>query len=195
MAGERLPAATRRELLLDVARDLLLDAGEAAITFGAVAERAEVTRALVYKHFENRDDLILQLQRRESQRVDRELSDIVVKTPGGFESKLRALVYALVASTDRWDALFAPLQGTTPRRGGRRVQRRRDRRAVKYFTQLAIDDLGVRPADASRSISMLLGGIDPLLAMVVPETTDAERRRYADLYVALVISALASLRD
>jgi AcrR family transcriptional regulator len=190
-----LSAAARREALLDVALRILLEHGEPAISIGAVAERAEVTRALVYKHFDNRDDLIIELQRREAERLDRELVDVVAATAGGFEPKLRALVRSMIEVTDRWDTIFAPLRYTVAGPVGRREQRSRDRRTVKYFAGFAVADLGVPEVVARRSMSMMLGGIDPLMAMVRPSMSAADRRQLADLYVDLVVGALASLAD
>jgi AcrR family transcriptional regulator len=193
--GERLSAAARREALLDVALRILLEHGEPAISIGAVAERAEVTRALVYKHFDNRDDLIIELQRREAERLDRELVEVVASTTGGFEPKLRALARSMIEVTDRWDTIFAPLRYTVAGPVGRREQRNRDRRTVKYFAGLAVADLGVPDAVARRAMSMMLGGIDPLMAMVRPSMTATDRRQLADLYVDLVVGGLVSISD
>src|SRR6476619_7614888 len=68
---ERLSADERREALLDVARTLVNEVGPGGITMGVVAERARVTRALVYKHFANKHDLLVALYRREATGIDR----------------------------------------------------------------------------------------------------------------------------
>lgn len=120
---------------------------------------------------------------------------MVVSTIGGFEPKLRALARSMIEVTDRWDTIFAPLRYTVAGPVGRREQRRRDRRTVKYFAGLAVADLGVPEAVARRAMSMMLGGIDPLMTMVRPSMTAADRRRLADLYVDLVVGALESIAD
>ncbi len=104
--AERLSADDRREALLEVTKALVLERGTAAITMGAVAERAEVTRALVYKHFANSEELLASLYRRESKRLDRAMSDVVTAAPAGFEAKLRALVRAALAASEEHGVFF-----------------------------------------------------------------------------------------
>src|ERR671911_544403 len=50
-----------RAALLDATRALLEDEGSAALTMGAVAERAGVSRRAVYLHFASREQLLLAL--------------------------------------------------------------------------------------------------------------------------------------
>ncbi|MEO6571056.1 MAG: TetR/AcrR family transcriptional regulator, partial [Ilumatobacteraceae bacterium] len=178
---------------LDAALALLEHGGEPSVTIGTVAERAEVTRALVYKHFDNRDDLVIQLYRREAKRLDLELIELVEQAAGGFEPKMRALVRGLLDSTDRWGTVFVPLHDTAAGPVGRRDWRSRHRRTIEYFATLAIADYGL-PADiAPEAIRILLGGLDPLMWMVRPHTSDAERQRLVDLFLQLQIAALGSL--
>ena len=191
--GERLTAAERRTALLDVALDILVHAGEAAITVGTVAAKADVTRALVYKHFENRDDLIIELHRREAERLDGEIIDRVSRAPSGFEPKFRAMVLGLLDSVDRWGTIFNPLRHTAAGAVGRREQRTRDRRAVAYFARLATHDFELGEADASRAVRVLLGGLDPLMSMVRPDATAEEKVALADLYVGMTVDALRGL--
>lgn len=180
-------------MLLDIALDLLVREGEPAITIGAVAERSGVTRTLVYKHFENRDDLIVELYRRESKRLDDELVAAVVGASGGFEQELRAMVRGLLDATDRWGTIFNPLRHTAAGSAGRRELRARNRRTVEYFAGHAVRDLGV-PADrAERATRILLGGLDPLMWMVRPDMGDAEREALVDLYVGMALDALHGL--
>ena len=84
-----LTSDERRELLLDVTRDLLAEGGPRAVTMGTVASGAEVTRALVYKHFDNKHDLLAALYQREAKALDRAIRVQVADTPDGFEPKLR----------------------------------------------------------------------------------------------------------
>lgn len=192
--SERLSAADRREALLDVALDLLLESGVGSITMGAVATRAEVTRALVYKHFDNRDDLVIELQRREARRLDRRIVAVVETTPGGFEPKLRAMASSLVEAADQWESVFSPLGTTAAGPVGRREQRERDRRALEYFARLAVDDYGLDPATAPRAVAIGLGGLDVVMSSARRTTDPARRADLADLFVRMVVGSLRSLR-
>lgn len=59
----RLPKQERRAQLLDVARSLVREAGTDELTLGRVAERAGVTKPLVYGHFGDRAGLLAELHR------------------------------------------------------------------------------------------------------------------------------------
>jgi AcrR family transcriptional regulator len=64
-SAARLSAAERREQIMDAATAVILDAGVAECTLEGVAARAGVSKALVYKHFANREDLLAAILARE----------------------------------------------------------------------------------------------------------------------------------
>lgn len=190
---ERLPADERRQALLDVARAIVDETGADAVTMGSVAERAEVTRALVYKHFENKDALLLELYRREASALDRSIRAEVEAAPAGFEPKLRAFVRSCLAAAEEHGQFFAPLRGARSSEDARRQQRRRDRRTSGYFADLAAAEFGIDPATASTAIGVLLSGIQNLLSQMRRGPSDARRRELEDLYVEMTIGALTRL--
>jgi AcrR family transcriptional regulator len=193
---ERLTAAERRAALLDVARDILVHEGaEAAVTVGSVATRADVTRALVYKHFDNRDDIIIELQRREATRLEAELTELVAAAPPGFEPKFRALVLGLLDSVDRWGTIFNPLSQTAAGKVARRDQRTRNERTVTYFARLATRHFDLGEADTPTAVRVLMGGLDPLMSMVRPDMSGEDKIKLADLYVSMTVDALRGLAD
>ncbi len=53
----RLPAAERRKLILDAALDVFATGGYQETTLDEVAERAGVSKALIYEHFSSKRDL------------------------------------------------------------------------------------------------------------------------------------------
>lgn len=57
----RLSASDRRQTLLDAALDLFSRQGYQGTTTRQVAERAGITEALIFRHFENKEDLYWQL--------------------------------------------------------------------------------------------------------------------------------------
>jgi AcrR family transcriptional regulator len=61
-----MPAVTRRENLLDAARDIAVADGFAAVTIERVAARADVSRTLIYQQFGDLTGLITALLDRES---------------------------------------------------------------------------------------------------------------------------------
>jgi AcrR family transcriptional regulator len=85
----RMPAPLRRDQLLDVARDLVLESGTEAVTMEAVAAAAGVSKTLGYAYFENRTQLLLALFDREVGELQRRAALEMAESPGLTE-KLRA---------------------------------------------------------------------------------------------------------
>lgn len=187
---ERLDARARREALLDVAQRLVAEDGPASVTMGSVAQGAEVTRALVYKHFANKEAILAALYRREAAALDRAIGGMVAAAPEGLDAKLRAFAHAVIESVGTHARVFAPLRPFGHDATFRREQRTWDRRTVRFFTTLAVDELGLDESVARPALAILLSGINSVLAQAVG--ADAERRAFLeDLYVDM---ALASLR-
>lgn len=63
----RLPAAQRREQLLDVAAELFAKAGYARATTSELAKAAGVTEPIIYRHFKSKRDLFVALIERTGQ--------------------------------------------------------------------------------------------------------------------------------
>ncbi|RMH26595.1 MAG: TetR/AcrR family transcriptional regulator [Planctomycetota bacterium] len=75
----RLPAAQRREQLLDVAETLFATQGYAGATTAQIAKAAGVTEPIIYRHFKSKRDLFVALIERTGRRTlelwQRDLSD------------------------------------------------------------------------------------------------------------------------
>src|SRR5579872_4548981 len=91
MAQTRIKGPARRERLLDAAAQIVLEQGVAAVTMEAVALRNSVNRAMAYRHFADRDDLLTALIDREYERQTLHVTAEVDATTD-FEAALR---YAL----------------------------------------------------------------------------------------------------
>ena len=190
---KRIPAEDRREVLLDVAKSLLVKEGASAVTMGNVADRAEVTRALVYKHFENRDELLRDLFRREAVALDKSLRRQVDDAPGGFEPKLRAFATAVLATAVTQRDFFGPLRSYGADNSHTQQQRSWDRRTTRYFTRLAVEAYPMDEADAEAAIGYVLAGIVSLLPRIRENSSEDHRRHIVDLYVTMSVSALQGL--
>jgi AcrR family transcriptional regulator len=77
----RLPASERREQLLEVAMDVVIEHGYAGLTMEAVARRAGVTKPVVYDAFANRDDVMRTLLAAEERRAVAEILDAIGPIP------------------------------------------------------------------------------------------------------------------
>jgi len=100
--------AAQRRALLDAARELVLEGGPSALSFGELADRTGLARPSVYEYFKTRADLVAALMDEE---LPRWRSEIEVKLVGvrDPEERIRAFVGAhleLVAA-GRHDVAFA----------------------------------------------------------------------------------------
>jgi AcrR family transcriptional regulator len=190
---ERLSADQRKAALFDAAKALVDEAGPGRVTIGAVADRAGVTRALVYKHFGNKDDLLQALYRREAERLDRKIAADVAATPDGFEPKLRAFIGATLDAVEEHAPFFTPLREAGAGRSTRQDQRRRDRRTVDYFARQAATDFDVDLRTARSVIAVLFSGIRSLLSQMRSRPGAAQREFLLDTYVETALGALDRL--
>jgi len=188
---ERLTADERRAALLDVTKELVVAEGPAAVTMGSVADAAGVTRALVYKHFDNRDDLLEALYRREATALDRAMREVVLAAGSGLESKLRALVDVILDSADRYGSFFRLLRQASGSPTARADRRSWDRRTVGYFTSLVVAETDLDERTARMATSLLLTPLQTLRAQVLADPS--ARQLAVDTYVDLVLGGLDRL--
>src|SRR5258708_36331148 len=146
-AGRPAPPAspTRRELLLDAAAQILAGGHADEVTMETVAARAGVSRALVYKHFAHRQELLGALYERESSLLHRQLS-AAVQECDRLEDMLRALVEGALAAQATRSATFVGLAAEGARPAGPRARPpRRDGRALRHLPDPARPGVGNPP--------------------------------------------------
>jgi AcrR family transcriptional regulator len=79
--ARRVPRRERREQILDVTLELIAEDGWEALNMGAIARRAGVNRAIVYRSFPNLQLLLLALLRREEARTSAMLDGLLPSDP------------------------------------------------------------------------------------------------------------------
>jgi AcrR family transcriptional regulator len=184
---------SRRDSLLDTARALVASGGAAKVTMESVAAASGVSRALVYKHFANRHDVLTALFERESRDLHRELTH-AVSTAVGLEAKFRALVEGALAAQSSRGAAFATLSHNGGRPAGQRaVQRRRDTTTVRYFAGLAVSELGLDERRALTGTQLALGAVAIVLQQWRHRPTFDHAAELADAYVAFAMGGLRTL--
>src|SRR4051794_40608531 len=159
----------------------------------SVAERAGVSRALVYKHFANRGDLLSALYEQESSGLHAQLAS-AVQGASSLADMLRALIRGALAAQASRGATLAALAsggGRTPKH--RDIQRRRDRQTVRYFSRQAARELGLAEHDAAVALSLVLGSIPVVLSQWRADPTAAHAARLEDAYVRLAMGGLRGL--
>lgn len=191
--ARRLGREQRREALLDVATAMVRAGDLDAVTIESVAERAGVSRALLYKHFADRHDLLAAVYRRESDGVHAELT-AAVQAADGLEHMFRALIKGALASQARRGAEFTALRAAGLRTRERRdEQRRRDRITLRTFAGQAEREFGIDAQSARAGVGILLGAIDAVLAQWRVRPTAERAALLERTYVTLVVGGLQAL--
>ncbi len=185
--------ADRRDVLLDAAAELVAAGDVEAVSMEAVAERAGVSRPLVYKHFANRNDILAAVYQRESALLHAELTADV----GGaetLEETFRALIHGALRAQASRGATFATLRMAGLRtRERREEQRQRDRTTLRYFAGQAVREFDLDRTQAKAAVAILLGAIDAALAQWRARPTREHAMLLEDTYVSLAMGGLEQL--
>src|SRR5260221_2534188 len=104
----RLSRVDRRDALLTAAAAILTDESVEAVTMEVVAERAGVSRPLVYKHFANRGELLAAVYQREAAVLHDELATTVRQATTATDMFRPLIRGALKAQAHRRPALPSP---------------------------------------------------------------------------------------
>lgn len=189
----RLSRTERRDALLDAAAALVASGEVEAVSMEAVAERAGVSRPLVYKHFANRNELLGALYQRESAHLHAEMS-AEVTAADTLEEMFRALVRGALRAQANRAATFAALRAAgVLDRDRRDEQRRRDRTTLRYFTTHAARQFHLDDRQARTGVAIMLGAVETVLAQWRRRPTREHAAVLEDTYAGLVMGGLAEL--
>ena len=117
MATRRLTAEARRAQLLSVAREVFAEDGYPGAAMEKIAQRAGVTKPVLYQHFEGKKELYLAL-------LDSDMSRLLAQVSGAIESAqdnpsrirkgLAAYFNYIEANVDSFRLLFRETMGADP---------------------------------------------------------------------------------
>jgi AcrR family transcriptional regulator len=168
---------------------LVKSKGVHVVSMEAVAERAGVSRPLVYKHFANRDELLAAAYRREASKLHQELA-AEVASAGSVEGMYRALLRgSMRASVERGQIFTALRDAGGWNRDIRREQRSRDRQTVRAFAAVSAHQYGLEPKRSTSVTGVLLGALDAVLAQWRIDPTEENRGILEETYIAMVVGA------
>src|SRR5579884_3931763 len=134
----RLSGAARREQLLDSALRVVTRQGFHTVSVEAVAQRARVTRAVIYQHFRDLNDLLEAVIKRESDRALAQLSETTLtdlsqgRPDQLMLESLRAYLLAVQAHPDTWRLMLMPPEGAP-----RALRKQMARGRSKVLAQMA----------------------------------------------------------
>jgi AcrR family transcriptional regulator len=188
----RLPRNERREHLLDVAADLVVERGIDSVTMEGVAAAAGVSKGLGYAYFANSSELLLALLRRESNRLG---SRIVGAMAGAttFEDKLRSAIHEWFSVVEESGVLFARLLQATWYEGPHVEEwnaylKQRDR----FWAVLAEEELGVPRQHGEVATAILMAGLQGIVQRWSQSGDDPEMLE--DVFMKIAVAGLENLR-
>ncbi|HEY6472044.1 MAG TPA: helix-turn-helix domain-containing protein [Acidimicrobiales bacterium] len=192
LAGGRLEGSARRDALLDAAVALVATKGVHEVSMEAVAERAGVSRPLVYKHFANRDGLLSAVYRREASELHAELA-AEVAAADGVEEMYRALLRGSIRATVERGQIFTALRAAGGwNRDIRREQRSRDLDTVRAFAAVAARQYDLDRKRSTSVTAVLLGALDAVLAQWRHEPSEKSAKLLEETYLAMVVGAYSA---
>ena len=190
----RLARADRHEDLLDAALDLVASGDVESVSVDTVAERAGVSRSLVYKHFANRTEILTALYERESTRLHNQLAADVAAAPT-LEAKYQALCHGSLVAAEQRGQIFDGLRSAAGmNKHIRKVQRARDRQTTAAYVRMTEREIGVPPEIAEPVTALLLGAIAPMLNLWHARPTDSHAAELEAAFMCMVTGTLAELR-
>lgn len=150
----RLSKEGRREQLLDVAAEFVVERGVASLTMEGLAERAGVSKALPYQHFDNANAVLVALYEREIGLLGRRVYDAVdgIADP---EGRVRLAIHAYFDVVAERGRVLGAFTGA-----GSNVAAEADggaRTGVAFVAELLVRPFGFSGSRARALASMFLG--------------------------------------
>lgn len=186
----RLTKPARREQLLDVAADLLIERGIGALTMEGIAAGAGVSKALPYQHFDNAEDVLVELYRRELATMGARILAALEDVADPQES-VRAAVHAYFDAVADRGRILAIL--TSP---GSRDPRSTDR-GQRIGHRFVADVFGPRFGITGRDRVLLADFALGVLAGAMDAWThrDAKRRDVEAIAVEAILAAARAISE
>ena len=181
----------RRDHLLDAALGLLESDGAAAVTMERVAERAGVSKPVVYDHFANRSALVVAVLARTWADAEGLVAGRAAEATTPAE-RIRATFEALVdAAAQRGPNVRALLDSASSDPQVEQARRARWKEKEAGWAAGLERELGLAPATAAAAAATLRAA---MLGAVAHARTSPEARAAAtDVYVTTVVATLGAL--
>jgi len=192
-ASARMSSRDRREQYLDAAARITADHGVAMVTMEAVAAAVGVNKALLYRQFDNRGELLLELFDRETAELDNRALAATANV-SGFEPKVRAWAQAWFDHLAERAAVFGQLmeaRAIVPEVAVR--HRERLRRLERTYGDWYAEELGIPVEEARDAARVLLAGLGGAIDRWNRTPSRATRNRLERTYVTLMLGGLRAL--
>lgn len=188
---KRLNREDREASLLDAAAKIVADEGVDALTMEGLAARVGINKALPYRFFANRDEVLLELFERETSAFDAEI-ELALAGAETLEDKLRAILGVwldrLEAGGGALGRLDAPGVGPPELEAARRE---RTAGIVEFFAELFREEYRISRHDAVTAAAVLAAGAQGLAALA--GHTRWPRKRLTTTFLRLCVGAIEAV--
>ena len=154
---KRLPAAERRESIVELARHAFAARGYDGVRTQDLASAAGVSEALIYQHFSSKRDLYREVVNRSCEALHEQLDDAIadVEPSERLERGLTAFVAFVADRSSGWSLLVSRLsdEEILP------YQRKAHQECIGELTELFLEQAGTRSAKARRQLEQLAEAI------------------------------------
>jgi AcrR family transcriptional regulator len=186
----RLRREARHEQLLAAAAALLAERGPEKLTMEAVAAASRVDKAIPYRHFANRDALLIALYERAIAEFDARIV-AVVDAADSLEAEIRGIVEVWLDDLEARGVVSSihQLAAAEGRLEARR--RRRLEESARWLAGRLRAHRPLAPRQAAIAAAVLMSGTIGLLAAW--RMTGSSRRTAVDAFVRMALGAVEAL--
>jgi len=163
MRTERIPQLPPKERIVDAAQALFMEQGIARISVDAIAARAASTKMTVYRHFENKDSLVLEWLGRLAESYSDVLDRLAAQHPDAPREQLLGFVAFIAEDLQQAGYRGCPFTNTLaelpdadhPARALIQHHKQRQfRRLADLCNQLKVED----PEQLAEELTLLMEG-------------------------------------
>lgn len=190
-ARRRLNRVEREASLLEAAAKIVADEGVEGLTMEGLAARAGINKALPYRFFANRDEVLVALWERETSAFDAEIEAALAGTES-LEAKLQAILGVWLDLLEAGGGALGRLDA--PGVGPPELERARQARAeaiVEFLAELLRAEYRLSERDAVTAAAVLGSGARGLAALAAH--TGWPRKRLTATFVRLCIGAVGAV--
>lgn len=186
---KRLSHSERRAQLMQVAREFIRDEGVDALTLALIAERAGVTKPLVYQHFGSKVAVLAEIYQEFKARTHTALSSALESAPGSLESTARIIADAYIDCIDAEESEVPGVQGALS--GSAEMERLRQEADVEFSSRCraALAPFATEGDISPAAMDAILGAADGLARSIVLESISSDQARDALTNVIIGVTA------
>lgn len=189
---KRLSGRERKASFLEAAGEIIREKGLEGLTMEGLAAHCGVNKALPYRHFANRDDLLVALYEQENGDFDERIA-AATRDMNGFSDRLRALVYTWYGDVKNGTGTPELMQARTL--SGELEARRKVRMqiAADYIADLIQETYDIKRDQAKLAASVMLAGSQGLAGFW--RISGLDHKALTESFISMSIGAVEAVAN